>query len=702
MAHSEPDFNVENEKSFRPRTQKRVRFLEPVSSSHSSGKNAALMRVIYPQSEHHVPARISKDVSVFTTSPSGLNQDNWRIILDELQYLLDGVFHNIHSAKSKQGSFDIVLSSLYSLVYLLLSDCNNNTDRTKARIMDDMVFRGDTSSLSTDGSQSVMMELLVSQPSLVSNIVKRFTEILGIRTTIDALVALVLTMIFRSAGSSLLITECELDLLLNNYLRSCVLCLKTDMVPTKYAKVSEREGTRNHEETSLRNFSEGVGHRKGTAPSVDTLNQLVRDAGVVDHDSSFYEDTPFRFHTDGATYLLGAALSTLLGSVPEVSFWMRVNRRLDRLVAVIYCCETIVKKQIQQTGADDRVHFSRSWNISVGGALKMMEFVSLDSVCSAQILSETKVTEVVLDILHWSGISKVATGSDSEWVICSSLRICINLLQKHQSGFSIYSDRALQVVLDRLVQECVASKLIETSLAENMENKENQISVPSSTSNRGGNENSIEMGRILMNGASFDVRVLCLFLLVHMVDRYPNLRESFPLLQCQGLTNQCTGALTVITEILRKGIGDKDPVFIEPGEAVTNREGVNDSERFMEQEITTGYVCLLIGALVRDCDPNRMFLESNLPQHGLHRVGKILREFLDFHHEVGVVSALMDNLYEKIISSLLVDANTTKCVNGTPSEKAVASTGELKSSESNSTVTDVEMQEVEHIAMITS
>lgn len=654
-------------KSFRrEHVPKRVRFCEPSQPLRTSRKNVRLLQLIRRRRERslrHAPPDIFGDVSDALLSESGSNGDTHQILFDELQYLLDGVFQNKTFGELNSH---LVVSSLHSLVRLLLRKVDRYISDEHPR--SDAVFspvgtQNDAGNLSEAGSDATFVDVLTIKPALLKKVVKPFFLMLGNKREVDALVGLVLTVIFRATGSALFLSENELEILLNSYVQNCFSCLTENATMKSSGEVIVQKIEEKPEEVRRRGiFAKRDNNLAHSHSSINTLNELTCEAGVVDHDYRSVANSLFRHHTEGAAYLLGTVLSALLAQVNDVRAWMRNNRRLDRIVAVIYSCEALARKQLRQIKLNRGSNFSLGprWRIVVGGALRTLEFAALDSVCQSRIMAETKVVSIAVNVVQWVGPVKAGSGLDSEWVICCALKVCINLMQDFEGGAHVFSDvDGIQVVLDRLVEECSAAGLIRSIECDKTE----------------GGATLKQMGNIIdgvygrsTSEESFDVRVLCLVLLANVVYRDHDVGEVCLATQLRPTRNVSAGVLGIALEILKQS-ADYDPHIAIGDSKAGNVEHCNirdaDVPRYtndcdspclkMERKITIGYVCLLIGALARQSEKNRELLEAHLPKNGLQGVADVLQEFLEFHREVGVLSSSMDSLYDGIISTLTGD-----------------------------------------------
>eukprot|EP00173_Palmaria_palmata_P003848 Plantae.Rhodophyta-Palmaria_palmata.ctg4244.p1 GENE.Plantae.Rhodophyta-Palmaria_palmata.ctg4244~~Plantae.Rhodophyta-Palmaria_palmata.ctg4244.p1 ORF type:complete len:215 (-),score=62.16 Plantae.Rhodophyta-Palmaria_palmata.ctg4244:897-1541(-) len=175
----------------------------------------------------------------------------------------------------------------------------------------------------------------------------------------------------------------------------------------------------------------------------------------------------------------------------------------------------------------------------------------------------------------------------------------------------------------------------------------------------------------------YDIRVLSLALLASVVSQNKKACGQFQNLQTHGVAEREGGAVTFVLELL-KLVGDDSASSVPAGRIDQNSaepvKGADDmdlddgksdqaaetgadddgdvSRSCMEQRVVTGYLCLLLGALSVCSVENRGLIESAMPGASLGPIADVLDEFLGFHHELGIVSAGVDEMYQNIIVSI--------------------------------------------------
>lgn len=666
-------------------TQKRVRFQEPSQPLRTSRKNVRLMHLVRRRQER-LSRRSSpkdlEDVCVVPPKLSGPNREIDQVLLDDLQYLLDGVFK--YDASSKLN-YNPVLSSIQALVPLLRKGCHD-TGREELPSIEGVLTKDEASVTDGEGYLSDVMEMLILQPKLLKKIVTHFFKLLGNGPMINAHVALVLIIIFRSTGSMILITESEFKSLVNTFVQSSLTILTLEANPRHVNNQAEGRYDKS--------FADHAEDGKDDRSAIETLNRLTREAGVA-FDGSATGISTFRKSTDAATYLVGSTIAVLLSKVPEVRRWMRETHHLGRIVAALYGSEAIMKKRLKQVNAEGNLKLGASWKVATGSMLKLLECAALDETCQSRIVLQTKVIPVAVRTVYC--LRKENNGGlDSEWVLCNALKACINLTRGCRDGATKFANaEGVRVTLDCLVEECTAAGL--------MGALESQHGDPLAVNRYDQNcvaDSEFEIVESTKSGTceeSFDIRVLCLVLLANVAAEEHKVKESFSEIKAKSVANVTGGALGVAVEIMKRCSAVKDmegpddsgsrtiDVNFTDGDGVSaealvrdrmewtgsnmscvgiddvgnQNENSKNSSRGMERKITIGYACLLIGVLVWQCDKNRMILEAMLPQNGLQQLAGVLQECLSFHQDVGVNCASLDGVYTQIIHALAHGASTS-------------------------------------------
>lgn len=607
---------------------KRVRFSEPQhpfrSGTKSMGYNSIKkMRLRKDRSFGRPSAEIS-DISIVSASTHGQDKKGRQVLLDELQYLLDGIFKKNADRKSRQVENQLVTTSLKALSNLLLRK--------------EKLIRSEDAEGPPEVEQSILIKILSGQPTLLKNIVRRLCTVFGRSRASDAFLAIIFVMIFRSAPKMFLLEEHELDLLLNAFFRNSASTLKEEEPSGKKRKDDKKEEEKPRTRRRGR-LAARLSEMKTGVDSLAMLNKTLKDADVVEE---MFEG--FKNETTAASHLLGMAISLILGVQECTRPWMRENRRIDKVVAVLYSCEKVMmakkdaKKDERQEICLEQREGSAPW-IVLGASFRILEFAVLDSVCQMRLADESRVGKIVVDVIKGMGTIKEGP-FESEWMLCAALRLCINLCH----GCSEASKHFVQKNGQKAVLDCIAKECCTAGLLEQDSNNEHVVHCEE----------------------SFDVRVLCLALLASVVNQEPNVCCEFSTLCAEGIDSKGQGAIYMVLEILKKAEceakeiaeekgSDEEEKIGRHGRAMREQEVLAErqSQIVMERKITVGYVCLLIGALVKNNEKNRDMVKKLLPSNNLIGVAAVLTEFLEFHHEVGIISGSMDRMYASIIKSLV-------------------------------------------------
>jgi hypothetical protein len=154
---------------------------------------------------------------------------------------------------------------------------------------------------------------------------------------------------------------------------------------------------------------------------------------------------------------------------------------------------------------------------------------------------------------------------------------------------------------------------------------------------------------------TFDVCVLGVALLASVVEQDSNVSSGFQDIHPLGLVERDGGALSFVLGLLKEVGSETIPAANGAGDDDSKKDGgvgQANGALAMEKRVMTGYLCLLLGALVKGCERNRVFVRTAMPDKSLTAVADVLDEFLVFHHDLGVVSECVDDMYVSIIESL--------------------------------------------------
>lgn len=626
---NEPQKGDESSAARNPPTfAKRVRFSEP-QESHRPVKLGLLGFMRLKRNRSSISR--TRDVAVVTSGPAGPDAKGRQVLLDELQYLLDGVFKSVEKKNRTSMTIQLVKSSLQALVELLLRKAKKPVSRPESQPETDC---------------GVVLQILATQPQMLKKILTGLFGVLGISRLVDVLLSLVFVVIFRSTSHTLLLEESFVDLLIQGFLRNSGSSLSDEQGTQR--KSGEAQSSTGTQAGSRRRgkLSQRLSDSNKHTAFICSVNELVKEAGIKDENFK-----GFKNESDGSAYLMGVALGMLLEGQEKAREWMRENRRLDVVVAVLYSCEKVLLAKSKPRDSDGTwskleakdIEEQCTISIVMGAAMRILEFATIDQTCQLRVATESNVGRVILDLVHL--VTEVDGGvlaADS--LVCHALRLSINLTHDCKHGTQQFVKLGgPQVIIDCIAQEGLSAGLIE------------------GPEHEGPHEER------------FDVRVLCLALLASVLDEEDEVREGFSRLHACGIPKREGGAIILVLELLKnvgkkkkeknkgKGTGDEmaDLKTSDKVELSTLHEGGDPSKACtaeMEHKITVGYLCLLVGALAHKCDLNREMIRGAMPEQSLLGVAAVLDEFLDFHHEVGVTSVAMDEMYKSIIATLVEEA----------------------------------------------
>lgn len=602
---------------------KRVRFIEPQRANRSVRMN---LHSFMKRKRRHERVR-APDVAVVPSARNGPDEKSRQVLLDELQYVLDGIFKYAGRKDKKPATVSLIKNSLQELTQLLLRKSNRPTADEDTQLDDDC---------------GVVLQILATQPALLKSIVVGLFRILGMSRAVDLLVSLVFVIMFRSTVRILDIEESFLDSLITGFLRNGAESLKQMNVAGTESEQNPERNVSESESQGRNAFGRRLSDSKKDEKFLAQVNEVIRKAGIKDEDFEGFKCEP-----DGSAHLMALALSLLLEGHEKAREWMRNNQRVHKVVAVLYSCQKALQGKSKQSSdsqesdsqaEDFEEHIALS--LVTASAMRVLEFATLDQACRLRVATESRICRVILDFIA-SACALEGGVVSADPLICQALRLAINLAHDCKPGTQEFVKQGgPQVVLDCLASECIGAGLIEGSNSES-ESEE-----------------------------AFDVRVLCLAFLISILDKEDEVREGFKKLCARDVPEREGGAITLVLELL-KSVGKKQIEKMEAKnrevtateDAAKIKRGLDRSSEdevenggAMEEKITTGYICLLLGALAHDCEGNKEFMKAALPQQSMLGVAAVLKEFLDFHHEVGVTSVAMDERYRSIISNLVKDA----------------------------------------------
>ncbi|CAN8073942.1 unnamed protein product [Agarophyton chilense] len=605
---------------------KRVRFIEPEKSFPSKINRKGIsdimkMRLRKAKCKQLTPFA-GRSVTVMTVRGPGPNEKERRVFLDELQYILDGIFKPSGKAeqKSPQLESQLISKTLISLTQLL----TKKSREVKSSVEDE--------------NGSALVQILSTQPSLFRSIVSQLCGVFGKSRSIDAMLAVVFVLIFRATPKLLLIDATELDVLLNSFFRSSAAAFKADELEHSNRVSAAKGGAGTEAKKRRGRLAKRFEESKVESSVLSALNKIVKEVGVVEEGFS-----GFKNEAVAASHLIGTALSLVMCFHENLRCLMQENRRLDKVVAVLYSCEKLLVRKPDSGTEEKKLHFvsagaSTPW-IVLGASLKVLEFAILDKMCQTRTARESRICAIVVDVIR--SVECLREGMfGSEWILSAALRVAINLCHGfREASCQFVKQKGHELALNWVAKECNVAGLLS-----------------------GGFDDLCKDGI----EQSFDVRVLCLALLATIVDQEQDVCDQFHTMNVVGFEHRNAGGLEIATQILEaaeaileasyRSEKTKDAEECErrrPPDLFAQAKHTERAELILESKITIGYASLLIGALVQKNVKNRELAEKLVPSNNLLGVAAVLTGFLEFHHEVGIISGSMDRMYVRIIDSLV-------------------------------------------------
>lgn len=231
-----------------------------------------------------------------------------------------------------------------------------------------------------------------------------------------------------------------------------------------------------------------------------------------------------------------------------------------------------------------------------------------------KIVEESSVIRRTLDYLGSVVLSGRVNSDMAECFASNVIRLLINLVHGFPEGLKQFAERKAQWNGVQVVLDCLASSMGMTA-------KENR------------------------SKSKFDITVLCLALLASVVDSSDEVRSAFQDIEPTLTVSRQYGGVAFVLELLKVTWDDVE-------ECDT---GAGSKEKQMERKVITGYLCLLLGALVRKAPLNYQVIRRSLPNNTLRGLAPVITDFLDFHHSVGANQTDINAMYKRILDGLIVE-----------------------------------------------
>lgn len=435
---------------------------------------------------------------------------------------------------------------------------------------------------------------------------------------------------------------------------------------------------------------------EGEGAAILRVRSLLRDScGLEESVSDEVEENAF-----GVAMVYGLALAGTLEASSKARAVMLESHRVHRIVAVLSEAE----RQCRAAESTDTSTVSSRPIAAV--SLRILEFATLHHGCQDVITRESKVVHTAVSVLRLSSSedSDAGLGSESpapidekrvsmneeheanqcngsavrpriplydELVLADALRLCVNLTHNCPTGHAQFvAAGGVKVVLDLIASPAVWPRPGSPAVLQNPLRE------------------------------TFDVRVLSIALLASVITQDKKLGAVLQDVHPHGVPERDGGAVSFVLELLKfvgdsgvaidkttenrrevmevpdttaeEGVGcredDRSRDGVESIDSANAANGTSTSIRMaadasdiqplgdgslgMDRRVMTGYLCLLLGALVVGSTANRSLVLSAMPNNSLTPIADVLSEFLTFHHELGVVSSSVDDMYAIIIDSL--------------------------------------------------
>lgn len=681
-----------------------------------------------------------------------------RALVDQLQYILDGIFQSTASTNSPVDNKELsagipsmgkeymspsgrrmlqssrnpkleadnalLTESLIELAWLFLKfgsldTANSPKNRQRTGMATQQIDLSATLEHGHSGSDSSMLRCMAGQRKLLGTIVSRLLSLRALSTTIAVLVGAIMLVLANSDATELLFGKAEIAALVDAFFQvlpnlkgnsqnRCVHSAAAGKMPNQNCNQEQivADKSRPFEQRRRRGKLARVANAKNHRERVmDRIRVFLLRGSLAE---------PFlieRIADDAGSMAIvfGLTLSAVLEKSDNARSFMMESRRIHKVVAVLYEARCICDAERSGNGSaqseEDSLRLPRT---IASVSLRILEHATLHRSCQERVARESRIIATSLSIIKfftssldglWSegGRNEVSykksesTPQDKccnmrenvnsmnrphfaaafgieEISASNALRLCINLTHDCDPGLTQFiANEGVRILLDLLASVAMWSQ--------NVYDPEDSVSKI---------DGCVEL---------YDVRVLGVALLASVVAQNKATCSRFRELPVQ-VCNHRLGALEFVLDLLRstgkEGLlasiekvrpGTKEYVTANPhnpgraqqqgpsndvgiytstlpqcknqlGDSAGDHNGVNGISKVMEQRVMTGYLCLLMGALVKGSAENRAIVRSAMPGRSLTALADVLDEFLSFHHEVGIASSTVDRMYLSIIENL--------------------------------------------------
>lgn len=562
--------------------------------------------------------------------------------------------------------------------------------------------------------------------AVLETVVSRLLVLRSRTVPVSLLVGSIMLILARSDATDQLFRKPQIAALVDAFYQVApVLVAGSTAVEADDCAVASDKKAGGDKKVALRSASLGVRKRRrgrlarrvatcsaeGEGGVILRVRSLLRDGcGLEESITNKVEENAI-----GVAMVYGLALAGALEASSNARAVMLESHRVHRIVAVLSEAE---RRSRAAESTDAVVASSRA---ITAVSLRVLEYATLHHRCQDVITRESKVVQTAVSVLRLGGHSvRTSDGIDcdplrvqihpnpvprsepnkgafassnsladppvplyDELVLADALRLCVNLTHDCNAGLAQFiAAGGVGVVLDLIASPAVWPRPGLPVVEKNPLRE------------------------------TFDVRVLSVALLASVVTQNKNIGAFFQDIHPRGVVERDGGAVAFVLELL-KSVGDSQPASSvtnmnpgDPSEAggtpvdeggdagssgltvADNSSPVNGTSASsvrladdashpqscgngnigMDQRVTTGYLCLLLGALVAGSSANRSLVVSAMPKNSLAPIADVLAEFLTFHHELGVVSTSVDEMYAGIIESLRDGSLAAETVSGSKDE----------------------------------
>jgi hypothetical protein len=596
---------------------------------------------------------------------------NERVLVDQLQYILDGIFPGEKAGYSSSdptlGDTEsrLLCESLVELAQIFL--------RMSPHRLPALPVHSELGTDRTDPvehQESSLLLRLYGKRGILSTVITRLLALRARSTPVALLIGTIMLVLSRSDAAEVLFDNREVAALVDVFFRVLPAldhCLETRSVQAHFAPSGGTTGRSNVTMFDTGHRRRGrLARRIGTSSLRNSVIERVRSLLVDGCGVEYRVAEGITEDGRGVGLVFGLALSGVLERNELARCAMSESQRVNRIVAVLSESQRLLVQSLAPYAVAGPV---------AGIALRILELTTLNRPCQRLVTRDKRLVGIIVSILR-PAPSKRDTRAEAdhltraedmeqigamsllhdEIAITNALKVCVNLTHECKAGLlQFIAAGGVSVVLDLLA----SSSIWPTGL---------------------GRSDSRE---------SFDIRVLSIALLASIVEQSPRVCASFKDIHLEFMEPREGGAVTLVLEMLKAVGGNQDArmsrripnsdiadVTTSASLARGNCEPIDltkgsEKEQFsppefhesasaqsdegtiaMERRVTTGYLCLLLGALVKGCARNRELALAAMPEHSLSAVAEVLDEFLMFHHELGVVSTSVDAMYESIIAAL--------------------------------------------------